>query len=138
VTLNPDLIRSRCGDIEDATERLERIRQMPRADFLVDRDAQDIAVRRLLVAIESALSLCYHVSARKLHRVPEDFAGCFAELGDAGFVSPALTERLQSMARFRNLLVHMYWKVDYGRVHDFLAYGLNDLRAFSRAMARLV
>ena len=60
-----------------------------------------------------------------------------AALGEAGLISPALADRLQSMARFRNLVVHMYWRVDYGRVYDLLADGLEDLRAFSRAMARL-
>jgi hypothetical protein len=56
VTLNADLVRTRCGDIEDAVKRLDRIRTMPRAEFLADRDVQDIAVRRLLVAIEAALA----------------------------------------------------------------------------------
>ena len=138
MTLNADLVRTRCGDIEESAQRLDAIRQMSREAFLADRDVQDIAVRRLLVAIEAALSLCYHVSARRLRRVPDDFAGCFAGLGDAKIVLPALAERLQAMARFRNLLVHMYWKVDYGRVFDLLADGLADLRAFSRAMADLV
>jgi uncharacterized protein YutE (UPF0331/DUF86 family) len=138
VTLNADLVRTRCGDIEDAVKRLDRIRTMPRAEFLADRDVQDIAVRRLLVAIEAALGLCYHVSARRLQRVPDDFAACFAGLGQAGVIEPALGERLQAMARFRNLLVHMYWKVDYGRVFDVLVEGLEDLRAFRKAMAALM
>jgi uncharacterized protein YutE (UPF0331/DUF86 family) len=137
VTLNPDLIRRRCADIEDAAQRLESLRGMSRADFVIDRDAQDIAVRRRLVAIESALSLCYHVSARQLRRVPEDFAGCIAGLGEARLISPELADRLQAMARFRNLLVHMYWKVDYDRVYDLFTGPLDDLRAFSRVMARL-
>ena len=42
------------------------------------------------------------------------------------------------MARFRNLLVHMYWKVDYGRVYDLLSDGFGNLRAFSSTIARLV
>jgi hypothetical protein len=87
VTLNADLVRTRCGDIEDALQRLDRIRGMPRAEFLADRDVQDIAVRRLLVAIEAALGLCYHVSARRLQRVPDDFAACFAGLGQAGVIN---------------------------------------------------
>lgn len=138
MTLNADLIRTRCGEIEDAAQRLDAIRAMPREAFVTDRDAQDIAARRLLVAIEAALGLCYHVSARRLRRVPEDFAGCFAGLADAGLIAPALAIRLQAMARFRNLLVHMYWKVDYGRVFDLLADGLDDLRAFSKAMVGLI
>jgi len=138
VTLNADLVRTRCGDIEDAVRRLNRIRGMPRAEFLADRDVQDIAVRRLLVAIEAALGLCYHVSARRLQRVPDDFAACFAGLGQAGVIEPSLGERLQAVARFRNLLVHMYWKVDYDRVFDTLAEGIEDLRAFRKAMAGLM
>lgn len=69
--------------------------------------------RRLLVVIkpfasQSALALCYHVSARRLRRTPEDYAACFGVLREAGLVPAELTERLQQMARFRNLLVHIY------------------------------
>jgi len=42
------------------------------------------------------------------------------------------------MARFRNLLVHVYWEVDYGRVFDVLETDVDDLRAFSRAIASLL
>lgn len=54
----------------------------------------------------------------------------------AGVIDAALTGRLRQMARFRNLLVHMYWKVDYGKVHAILQYSLDDLRAFSRTIAQ--
>lgn len=83
MNLNPDLVQTRCGDIEDAVARLVVIRMMPREAFLTDRDAEDIAIRRLLVAIGAALNLCYHVSARRLRQVPDEFAGCFAALADA-------------------------------------------------------
>ncbi len=42
------------------------------------------------------------------------------------------------MAKFRNLLVHMYWKLDYGRVYEVIQQNLEDLRAFSAAMIRLL
>ncbi|THJ16497.1 MAG: DUF86 domain-containing protein [Nitrospira sp. CG24B] len=46
--------------------------------------------------------------------------------------------RLQQMARFRNLLVHVYWKIDYGQVYDVITTRLEDLRAFRSAMAGLI
>jgi uncharacterized protein YutE (UPF0331/DUF86 family) len=137
VSLNPDLVRTRCGDIEQAVQRLEAIRATSRDAFLANPDAQDIAIRRLLLAIEASLHLCYHVSARRLRRVPDDFSGCFAGLADAALIDAELAGRLQAMARFRNLIVHMYWRVDYGRVFDILTDGLTDLRAFAAAVARL-
>ena len=88
--------------------------------------------------MEAALALCYHVSAKRLKKMPEDYAGCFGLLAEAQLIPPELATRLQAMARFRNLLVHMYWKVDYGQVFEVLGRDLGDLRAFAGAMARLL
>ena len=132
MTLNPDVVRARCSEIEESVQRLEALAVVPLADFLADRDVQDIASYRLLVAIEAALALCYHVSSRRLRRTPEDYAGCFALLGDAGILEPALTERLRSWSNpergeslggsHRGCL----------RVRESC-----DLRAFARRRARL-
>lgn len=138
MTLDADVVRSRCGEIEQALERLTRIRAVGRDTFLTDADTRDIACYRLLLAIEAALALCFHISARRLKRVPEDYAGCFVGLAEAGIISTDLSTRLQQMARFRNLLVHVYWTIDYGRVFDVLDKDLDDLRAFSRAVASLL
>lgn len=139
MSLNADLVRSRSADIEESVARLERFKALSREAFLADQDARDVACYRLLVAIEAALSLCYHVSAKHLAKVPEDYAQCFGLLEDAGLVVPELAARLKAMARFRNLLVHVYWKLDYGRVYDVIqGSGLNDLRDFRAAIARLL
>lgn len=42
------------------------------------------------------------------------------------------------MARFRNLLVHVYWEVDYDRVFDVIEHDLGDLRTFSETIAALL
>lgn len=139
MTMNPDLVRARCQEIEDSLTRLEKIRNgLSRDQFLNDRDAQDIASYRLLVAIEAALALCYHVSAKRLRKVPEEYAECFKILADGGMISSELSLQLQKTARFRNVLVHMYWKVDYGVVFDILSTSLEDLRVFSREIIKMI
>lgn len=138
MSLNQELILTRCREIEESLDRLEKIRETPRATFLADRDLQDIASYRLLVAIEAALGLCYHISAKRLKKVPEEYAECFAILATAGIIPDDLSKRLQQTARFRNLLVHMYWKMDYGAVYDILHCSLNDLRSFSQIIAGLL
>lgn len=138
MTLNPDLIRARCTEIEESVERLERFAALSREAFLTDQDSLDIACYRLLVAIEAALTLCYHVSAKHLNRVPDEYAECFGLLGDAGIIPASLVEQLQKMARFRNLLVHVYWKIDYGQVHEIIRQQLGDLRRFASAIVQLI
>jgi len=138
MSLNPELIRTRCQEIEESLGRLERIKAVPREDFLKDRDLQDIACYRLLVAIEAALGLCYHVSAKQLKKVPEEYAECFAILSDAQIIPKDLSEKLQRMARFRNLLVHMYWKLEVDPLLDLIRTHLQDLRRFSEAIVALL
>ena len=136
--LNEDLIGDRFQDIHQSLERLDRIRALPREAFLADQDVRDVACYRLLVAIEAALQICFHVSAQRLHRVPEAYVECFAMLGEAGLLAADLSQNLQRMARFRNILVHVYWDVDYGQVYDILHEHLDDLRAFVRAIGELL
>jgi uncharacterized protein YutE (UPF0331/DUF86 family) len=138
MTLNQELIGARCQEIEEALERLERMKGIPKEIFLSDRDLQDIACYRLLIAIEAALNLCYHVAARKFKRVPAEYAECFAILAESGILDPDLTSRLQGMARFRNLLVHLYWRMNYETVYGIIQNRLNDLRQFTKAIAALI
>lgn len=71
MTLNNDLIQSRFEDIQQSLERLRQIAELSRSAFLEDQDTVDVACYRLLVAIEAALQICFHVSAQRLQRVPE-------------------------------------------------------------------
>jgi len=138
MSLNPDLVRARASDIEESLARLEAIRRMGRDAFLTDDDSKDLACYRLMVAIEAALALCYHVAARRLSKVPEEYAECFGNLGRARIIPDDLAYRLQQMARFRNLLVHVYWRIDYGKVYDILQSNLEDLRLFSGLIVGLL
>ncbi|MGD2091661.1 MAG: DUF86 domain-containing protein [Candidatus Aminicenantes bacterium] len=138
MSLNEGLIQKRCQDIEDSLKRLEKIKEVHKDEFLKNKDLQDIASYRLLVAIESALSLCYHVSAKKLKKAPGDYAECFIILADEEIIPRDLSEKLKKMSRFRNMLVHMYWKVEYEVVFDILQDSLDDLRQFSDAITSLL
>ena len=138
MSLNPDLIRARCAEIDASLIRLDELRRLPRETFLSNQDTLDVACYRLLIAIEAALALCFHVSAKRLHQVPEEYASCFSSLEQAGLIPPDLSSSLQQMARFRNLLVHVYWKIDYGQVYEIMTTRLDNLRAFRTAMVGLL
>jgi uncharacterized protein YutE (UPF0331/DUF86 family) len=137
VTLNLELIHDRFQDIDQSLQRLAQVKALSRDEFLADQDVLDITCYRLLVAIEAALQICFHVCAQQLKRTPREYAECFAVLGEAAVLSKELSQRLQRMARFRNMLVHVYWDIDYNRVYDILA-DLDDLRAFKQAIGALL
>ncbi len=138
MALNAALIQARFEDIHESLKRLEAIRQQPREAFLENADLRDLASYRLLVAIEAAIQICYHVSAQVLHQAPSGYAECFALLSEGGIIPGTLGKRLQRMARFRNVLVHRYWDVDYSRVYDVLQHDLSDIREFMGFISALL
>lgn len=138
MNLNPDLVRNRCREITESLVRLEKIGAMSKAAFLQDQDAKDIASYRLLVAIEAALSMCYHISSKHLKKVPENYADCFQLVSDAGIIPADLSENLQKMARFRNLLVHVYWEIDEEVLYTIITSHLPDLHKYCEVVGRLL
>lgn len=102
--------------------------------YLRDRRAVHASKYLLLTAIEDALAVANHVIAAEGYRAPTDYADAFRSLRDAGVFDAELSDRLEAMARFRNLLVHLYAEVDDRRVHNFLGEDLTDLEAFATAL----
>ena len=136
--VNIDKIYAKFRDIRESVERLKRFQAMPLDEFLNDRDQQDIASFRLVVATEAAIDACLHVAAKVLMEVPEEYAGCFKLLGDNELIDRELSLRLVRMARFRNLLVHRYWQIDYALMYQIITGSdLDDLEEFIRQINQL-
>jgi uncharacterized protein YutE (UPF0331/DUF86 family) len=54
------------------------------------------------------------------------------------FLEGELVERLKRMARFRNLLVHLYWKVDDKKIHQILKEDIRDIRDYLKIINKAV
>lgn len=71
---------------------------------------------QLIVAIEACTDICNHISARMHAQTPESYAHCFRLLKEQKVIEAPLAEKMAELARFRNVLVHLYWQVNNDRV----------------------
>ncbi|HHS97108.1 MAG TPA: DUF86 domain-containing protein [Chloroflexi bacterium] len=133
-----DKVRTLLGRIAEAQERAAQLGDLPEEEFLSDFRNTESAKYLLLVAIEAALDLCQHLAVRGGGRAPESYADCFTVLQEMGVLPEGLAGSLRRMARFRNLLVHLYWEVDDRRVYHILRENLDDLTSFREVVARWV
>ncbi|HMN27997.1 MAG TPA: DUF86 domain-containing protein [Caldilineaceae bacterium] len=136
--LDKALLRELIGAIGDAQHKLRELGQLSEQAFLADFRNTESAKYLLIVASEAAIDICNHIAARQEGRAPEDYADCFEVLVELQILDPKFAERLQQMARFRNLLVHVYQKVDNRRVYQFIHTSLNDLDAYREVIAGLI
>jgi len=128
--VDPIRIRDLLGNMNDALRRLRQLGDLSEEAFLADYRNTESAKYLLIVAMESAIDACNHIVARKGGRAPQDYADCFTILSELKVVDPHLASRLRQMARFRNLIVHLYWQVDNRRVYSLIRENLVDLDLF--------
>lgn len=129
-------IRHLLSRLNGRLRKLSRYASRDVDEYLGGEEGVDASKYVLVTAIEDALAIANHVIASEGFRAPVDYADAFRSLHEAGVLDGDLAERLESMARFRDLLVHIYAEVDDRRVHSFLADDLQDLGRFAPAILR--
>lgn len=90
--------------------------------------------RALQVAAEACLDIGRRLIALEGFRYPEDNKDVFQVLQEERVVSQELLPSLVDMARFRNLIVHDYAKIDDAKVYAILTKRLGDLDDYARAI----
>lgn len=134
--VNVDRLRELAGHLRDAVRQLRELATAAEADFLRDSRTLNSAKYLLIVATEAALDICNHVAARRGGRSPRDYADCMTVLRELGALDVDLERRLARMARFRNVLVHLYDRLDDRRVYRVIREDLGDFDAYLAAIGR--
>jgi len=125
------------SNLERYLQVLRSIGGVPREAFLANPDKIGNAKYHFVVAIECCIDIANHVIASERYRLPTDNADCFVVLVENSVIPEQLREPLRAMARFRNRLVHVYWDVDDGAVHDYLQESLPDIDVLARAVGAI-
>lgn len=92
--------------------------------------------RNFQLAIESALDIGEVIISAEDFEKPEDYKEVILILGKQGIIPKDFAERFAKAAGFRNILVHMYEKVDIRKLHDYLQNNLEDFNEFARRIAK--
>jgi uncharacterized protein YutE (UPF0331/DUF86 family) len=137
----PDLhfVRKSLSQIEESIRFLKTLAQRSEEDYLLSMEAKFSSAYALMTAIEGATGVAAHVIATTGFPTPKGAADSFQILRDQGVLSdPKHAQRLQDMARFRNLLVHRYWEIDYKKVWVILSTCMDDFSLFAADVLRYV
>jgi uncharacterized protein YutE (UPF0331/DUF86 family) len=131
---NLDRIRNIVGEINAAFAKLEKIKKLSKEEFLVSPEKIDSAKYNLIVVMEGAIDICNHIAVKAGGHAPTSYADCFAILEELKVLSPGLSTKLKLMAKFRNLLVHLYWKVDNDRVYDIIKQDISNISEYLKVV----
>jgi uncharacterized protein YutE (UPF0331/DUF86 family) len=126
------VVNARLSKMQEYLKILKQISRYNIEDFKSNPEHYGSAERFLQLAIECCIDIGSHIIASEGFRRPEDYADVFKVLGENKVLPEDFAAQLVKMARFRNLLVHIYLEVDLNQVYNILKNNLGDLEKFAK------
>jgi uncharacterized protein YutE (UPF0331/DUF86 family) len=131
MALSDEVIRQRLQLLESYVQHLQDYRARTREAVRSDMSLTWAVEHGLQLSIQCVLDVCHYLVADLALGVPPTTQEAIALLRDVGVFPATFADTLVQMARFRNLLVHVYAQIDIDRVYDHLQNHLDDFGQFA-------
>jgi len=116
--------------LRDALQKLGKLSTLSKEELLGNYEKIDAAKYNFIVAIEAVIDICNRIISQHGLGLPQDYSDVVRVMGEKGVFQERLVKTLVEMVKFRNLLVHLYWKIDNDRLYEYLRKNLRDFEEF--------
>jgi uncharacterized protein YutE (UPF0331/DUF86 family) len=125
-------------ELNESLKDWERYQSLSLEELHTDRDRRNMVLHVLLISIQSAIDIANHIIAERGFRKPSTYRESFEILYEERVIPENLSESLSDLAGFRNVLVHIYWRLDIDTVFEILQRDLGVLKEFEHLMKKLL
>ncbi len=132
------LIMRKLGELEEHLDHVKEYANISLDDYTKDWRAQRIVERTLQIMIELCIDIAGHIVSDRRLRVPTGYADVFVVLREAGLIDEELGRTMEKMAKFRNIVVHNYDRVDAAVVILILRRHLDDFLHFKDKVLKIL
>jgi uncharacterized protein YutE (UPF0331/DUF86 family) len=132
------LILRKLVELEEYLGQVKEYTGITAERYSKDWKAQRIVERTLQMMIETCADVAGHIISDKGFRVPATYADAFRVLYESGILNKDLFETMNKMAKFRNIIVHHYDKLDTEIVIGILKKDLKDFSAYKVAIINIL
>lgn len=129
-----ELIQSLLLQLHERIDLLKKTSIPSFAHFQKDMLLQNAVLHLLQTSIEICLDIANHFIADEGWRSPTTNRDAFQVLFEKNIIDTTLVQRCRQMAGFRNLVVHMYEKIELAEVYAVFSHHLDDFTAFAGAI----
>ena len=132
------LILRKLAELDQYYSQLKEYENTTADQYSDDWKVQRIIERTLQMMIETCVDIAGHIIADKGFRIPKSYADTFKVLHDEKIIGSKLSAVMEKMAKFRNIIVHHYDKVDAEIVVGIMKNNLTDFINYKDAIIRLL
>lgn len=99
-------------------------------ELVKDIDLQLKAERIFEILCQILLDICTHIIAHTKEPPPQTYSDCMKKLGTLGVITPQTAEKVTSLVKMMNFIVHQYGNIDYRLLFEGLRELYNDFPQF--------
>lgn len=132
------LILRKLSELDQYFKQIMEYEGITVAEYSHDWKTQRIVERTVQMMIEACVDIAGHIIADKRYRTPSSYSDSFRVLQEEKVLNDKLFSALEKMAKFRNIVVHHYDKVDAELVVGILKKDLKDFPGYRDAIVNFL
>jgi uncharacterized protein YutE (UPF0331/DUF86 family) len=131
VVLKPEVVRERLRLLEEVAAELERQPRATAEELEADTARRWVLERGLIAGANLLFDVADHIVSSRFKAHPDTYGATLRELRDRDVITPALYDELQGLPGLRNLLVHLYARIDPAKIAEHAAKAPGPFRRFA-------
>lgn len=117
---NKTIVKKKLALLERNISFLQAYAKMPKSVFVEDFTVSGAALHYMVESIEIIVDIGMHILSEDFNEQANSYIDAILQLGQKKIVPKKFADDNQTMARFRNRIIHVYGDVDLRLVYDFL------------------
>ena len=128
------LVLRKLADLEQYLAQIGEYADITVTQYSADWKTQRVVERTLQMMIETCVDIAGHIISDKNFRIPTSYADTFKVLHEENILNKNLCAAMERTAKFRNIIVHQYDKVDAEIVVKILQKHLENFSSYKDAI----
>ena len=134
--LDREVIESKLRFLREYLNDLKDYESISLRDYKTSKKDQRFVERTLHLACECCLDISAHIISRVGLREPSDNKDLFVILFENSIISESTHRAMMKMAKFRNIIVHDYARIEPEIVIGILKKDIEDFKLFAQQIIR--
>ena len=130
--IDRDVVESKLRFLQEYLNDLKEYKDISLNDYRTSKKDQRFLERTLHLACECCIDIAAHIISRQGLREPKDNKDLFVILLEENIISENVCSTMIKMAKFRNIVVHDYARIEPEIVLGILRKDIGDFKKFGR------
>ncbi|MEQ9714343.1 MAG: type VII toxin-antitoxin system HepT family RNase toxin [Candidatus Asgardarchaeia archaeon] len=120
--------------VDKTLKAIRKLRSTNLSKLKEDEDLQAQVLWYLYTAVQGALDIALKFISRLNIETPDTYSDVFRILLKEKIIPKPLANKLITMAKFRNVIAHMYLELDLDTIIDIIKNDLDDIETLIRIL----